>query len=102
MQHPIVLINPAMAIGSRYYEPLVASFESHGWEARALTRRGFEEDLPTASRRDDWSYADEIADLDAQSDDLKNRIRVVKLNSHRLVEQDEYIHLILGDFKCGL
>lgn len=64
MQNPIVLINPAMAIGSRYYEPVVASFASHGWEARALTRRGFEADLPTASRRDDWSYADEIADLD--------------------------------------
>lgn len=64
MQNPIVLINPAMAIGSRYYEPLVASFGRHGWEARALPRRGFEDDLPTASRSADWSYADEIADLD--------------------------------------
>ncbi|MEG9226014.1 alpha/beta fold hydrolase [Aeromicrobium sp. Sec7.5] len=64
MQNPIVLINPAMAVGSRYYEPLVRSFEARGWEALALRRRGFEDDLPTASRRTDWSYADEIADLD--------------------------------------
>ncbi|MDF1703165.1 MAG: alpha/beta hydrolase [Aeromicrobium sp.] len=63
MSPPIVLINPAMAVGSRYYEPLVASFERRGWAARALARRGFEDDLPTASRHDDWSYADEIDDL---------------------------------------
>ncbi len=64
MPEPIVLINPAMAIGSRYYAPLVASFARIGWDARALGRRGFEEHAPVASRRDDWSYADEIADLD--------------------------------------
>ena len=64
MQNPIVLISPAMAVGSRYYEPLVASFEARGWDARALGRRGFEDDLPKASRGADWSYADEIADLD--------------------------------------
>ncbi|WP_344197993.1 alpha/beta fold hydrolase [Aeromicrobium alkaliterrae] len=63
MQKPIVLISPAMAIGSRYYGPLVTSFGRHGWDARALARRGFEQDLPRASRRADWSYADEIADL---------------------------------------
>ncbi len=65
VSEPLVLINPAMAIGSRYYAPLVAAFEARGWSARALPRRGFEQDLPQASRRADWSYADEIADLDA-------------------------------------
>ncbi|WP_229053863.1 serine aminopeptidase domain-containing protein [Aeromicrobium sp. Leaf350] len=63
MQSPIVLISPAMAIGSRYYAPLVDAFERRGWDARALPRRGFEDDLPRASRRADWSYADEIGDL---------------------------------------
>ncbi len=64
MKNPIVLVNPAMAIGSRYYTPLVDSFGRHGWDALALPRRGFETDRPRASRRDDWSYADEIGDLD--------------------------------------
>ncbi|MFT4187938.1 MAG: alpha/beta hydrolase [Aeromicrobium sp.] len=62
---PVILISPAMAVGSRYYGPLVAAFEERGWTAKALTRRGFEKELPKASREDDWSYADEIADLDA-------------------------------------
>lgn len=62
MTTPIVLISPAMAVPSSFYGRLVASFEERGWQARALTRRGFEPDLPRASRQHDWSYADEIAD----------------------------------------
>ncbi|MEU4419646.1 alpha/beta fold hydrolase [Actinoplanes sp. NPDC024001] len=60
---PIVLISPAMGIGSRYYRPLVEAFEARGWAARALPRRGFEPGSPAASRRHDWSYRDEIADI---------------------------------------
>lgn len=60
---PIVLISPAMSVGSRYYRPLVEAFRRHGWEARALTRRGFEPDAPPAGRSEDWSYADELDDL---------------------------------------
>ncbi|WP_245596543.1 serine aminopeptidase domain-containing protein [Nocardioides alkalitolerans] len=57
---PVVLVSPAMGIGSGYYRPLVEAFEAVGWSARALPRRGFEKDLPPASRGHDWSYADEI------------------------------------------
>ncbi len=63
MPEPVVLIGPAMAVTSRYYRPLVEAFEAHGWSARALPRRGFEAELPVASRAADWSYADEIDDL---------------------------------------
>ncbi|MDO5503177.1 MAG: alpha/beta hydrolase [Actinomycetia bacterium] len=62
---PIVLISPAMAIGSGYYRPLVEELRSRGWEARALPRRGFEPNQPTASRSVDWSYADEVDDTAA-------------------------------------
>ena len=58
-----MLIAPAMAIGSGYYRPLVEEFQRHGWEARALGRRGFERDQPRASRSTDWSYRDEIDDI---------------------------------------
>jgi predicted alpha/beta hydrolase len=60
---PLVLVSPAMAVPSRFYGPLVAAFEDVGWSARALGRRGFEPDLPVASRSADWTYADEIGDL---------------------------------------
>ncbi|MFI2645749.1 alpha/beta fold hydrolase [Streptomyces sp. NPDC018610] len=63
---PIVLISPAMAIGSGYHRPVVAEFERHGWQARALRRRGLERGEPRASRREDWAYHDEIDDI-AQS-----------------------------------
>ncbi|WP_328472770.1 alpha/beta fold hydrolase [Actinoplanes sp. NBC_00393] len=59
---PLVLISPAMGIGSRYYRPLVEAFEARGWAARALPRRGFEPGEPAASRQHDWSYGDEIDD----------------------------------------
>lgn len=49
-----------MAVGSRYYRLLVECFGEHGWEARALPRRGFEPEDAAASRHHDWSYADEI------------------------------------------
>lgn len=61
--NPHVLVSPAMAVPSRFYRPLVAAFEDVGWSAQALGRRGFEPDGRTASRADDWSYADEIDDL---------------------------------------
>lgn len=57
---PIVLISPAMGIGSRYYRPVVEAFRERGWAARALPRLGFEPGAPAASRRHDWSYRDEI------------------------------------------
>ena len=60
---PIVLVAPAMAIGSGYYRPLLEELRHRGWEATALTRRGFEPGLPRASRTEDWSYADEIDDV---------------------------------------
>lgn len=52
-----------MGIGSRYYRPLVETFQARGWDARALPRRGFEPDGPRASRRHDWSYDDEVSDM---------------------------------------
>jgi len=52
-----------MAVPARLYAPLVAAFESHGWDAVALPRRGFEKGRPVASREHDWGYADEIADI---------------------------------------
>ena len=63
-----MLIAPAMAVPSKFYAPLVAAFDEHGWHARALTRRGFEPDAPKASREHDWSFADEIADTQAAVD----------------------------------
>ncbi|KAF0845211.1 serine aminopeptidase domain-containing protein [Nocardia caishijiensis] len=57
---PVVLISPAMAIGSRFYTPLVSAFTERGWLAQTLPRRGFEPDQPRASRTEDWSYGDEI------------------------------------------
>src|SRR5690606_13057038 len=60
---PFVAISPAMAVPSRLYAPLVAAFESHGWDAVALPRRGFEKGLPVASREHDWGYVEEMADI---------------------------------------
>lgn len=54
-----------MAIGSHFYEPLVAEFARHGWEAHAIRRRGSERgEPPRADRRHDWSYQDEIDDIE--------------------------------------
>ncbi|MCW0192768.1 alpha/beta fold hydrolase [Rhodococcus erythropolis] len=61
---PLVLIAPAMAIGSHFYKPLVAEFARNGWEAHTIRRRGFERGEPRADRRHDWSYQDEIDDID--------------------------------------
>nr|MCW2728526.1 hydrolase [Aeromicrobium sp.] len=60
MTSPIVLIVAAMAVPSGFYRPLVAELEARGWHARALPTRGFERGEPVASRRHDWSYADEM------------------------------------------
>ncbi len=61
MATPLVLISSAMAVPSAFYRPVVAAFEERGWEARALPHTGFERGEPTASRDNDWSYADEMA-----------------------------------------
>ena len=61
MPNPLVLISAAMAVPSAFYRPLVAEFEKHGWEAKAMPTRGFERGEPIASRSHDWSYADEMA-----------------------------------------
>lgn len=63
MSAPLVLISPAMAVSSRFYAPVVEAFADHGWEAIALSRRGFERDRPPAARGVDWSYDDEISDI---------------------------------------
>ncbi len=55
-------------MSSSFYGPLVQAFEDRGWSARALPRRGFEREQPRASRRHDWSYADEIADTQTAVD----------------------------------
>lgn len=86
MTRPIVLIAPAMAIGSGYYRPLIAEFERRGWAARALGRRGFERGGPRASRAVDWAYADEIDDI-AQAVDaarLEDPERPVVVLGHSL------------------
>lgn len=63
MSDPIVLICPAMAVPGPFYRPLVAGFTERGWAAEALPRRGFVKGQPVASRSNDWSYADETADV---------------------------------------
>ncbi|MCW2867838.1 MAG: putative hydrolase, alpha/beta hydrolase family [Marmoricola sp.] len=60
---PVVLVAPAMAIGSAYYRPVVEELTARGCVARALPRRGFEPGGPGAGRAHDWSYADEIGDI---------------------------------------
>src|SRR5687768_15432849 len=63
MLAPIVLISTAMAVSSRFYAPLVDAFAERDWDAVALPRRGFEREMPVASRDVDWSYDDEISDI---------------------------------------
>ena len=60
MPSPLVLIAAAMAVPSGFYRPLVSELEARGWQARALPTHGFERDEPSASRDEDWSYADEM------------------------------------------
>ncbi|GIM93366.1 alpha/beta fold hydrolase [Paractinoplanes toevensis] len=89
MTAPLVLIAPAMGIGSAYYRPLVDDFGRRGWPARALGRRGFERGQPRAGRANDWSYADEIADLATAVTQARaeNRDRPVLLLGHSLGAQ---------------
>lgn len=61
--NPVVLIAPAMAIGSHFYGPVVEEFKRHGWSARTLPRRGFEREKRRAARNIDWCYQDEIDDM---------------------------------------
>ncbi|MGC5259072.1 alpha/beta fold hydrolase [Gordonia sp. DT218] len=60
---PNVLISPAMAVPSRYYQPLVDAFARHGWFATTVPRRGIDAGSGAPSRDEDWSYADEADDL---------------------------------------
>lgn len=101
---PLVLISPAMAIGSAYYRPLVEEFEARGWQARALPRRGFERGLPQASRSHDWTYEDEIMDIDeavtrARADDPD---RPVLFLGHSLGGQIAAGHMLRGPSVDGL
>ncbi|GEE03027.1 hypothetical protein nbrc107696_34730 [Gordonia spumicola] len=86
MTEPIVLIAPAMAIGSGYYRPLVEAFERRGWDAVALPRRGFERGEPRASRASDWGYDDEIGDIETAVTRVRgeNPRRPVVLLGHSL------------------
>ena len=52
-----------MAVSSRFYAPLVDAFAERGWDAIALSRRGFERGHPVAARGVDWGYDDEISDI---------------------------------------
>jgi len=101
---PIVLVAPAMGIGSRFYRLLAEAFEGRGWSARALPRRGFEPTDPPASRGVDWSYSDEIdviahavADARAQAPE-----RPVILLGHSLGAQLSAAHQISHPAADGL
>lgn len=52
-----------MAVPSRFYRRFVDLIHERGWDARALGRRGFEDDGIRAGRGSDWSYADEAREL---------------------------------------
>ncbi|MEG3614102.1 alpha/beta fold hydrolase [Isoptericola haloaureus] len=101
---PVVLISPAMGIGSRYYRPVVAAFEDAGWEARALTRRGFEDPTITAARGRDWSYRDEIDDIAAAVVAARRERpdRPVLLLGHSLGAQLAAGYLLTGGAVDGL
>ncbi|GAC70306.1 serine aminopeptidase domain-containing protein [Gordonia soli] len=62
---PTVLVSPAMAVPARVYRHLVAAFADVGWSAEVVARRGIDDGSDAPSRRNDWSYADESADLAA-------------------------------------
>lgn len=101
---PVVLISPAMGIGSWFYKPLVAAFEEIGWTAVALTRRGFEDRKVTASRRLDWSYQDEIDDITAAVRSARETFpgRPVLLLGHSLGGQLVAGHAATGGDLDGL
>lgn len=60
---PHVLIAPAMGVPARYYRALEDAFAQHDWSATTVPRRGLDTDTRPPSRRHDWAYADESADL---------------------------------------
>lgn len=101
---PVVLVAPAMGIGSRYYRPVVEAFEERGWAARTVSRRGFEPDLPRASRAHDWSYADEVGDLaDAvAAARAEDPVRPVLLLGHSLGGQLGVAHQLTREPADGL
>ncbi|GAA4951068.1 alpha/beta fold hydrolase [Actinoplanes utahensis] len=104
-QHaPIVLVAPAMGIGSRFYRLLVEAFQARGWTARPLPRRGFEPADAPASRQVDWTYADEIdviarAVADARAE---TPARPVILLGHSLGAQLSVAHQINHPAADGL
>lgn len=71
-----------MAVGSWFYGPVTAAFESQGWDVRVLPRRGFENGAPKAGPKNDWTYADEIrvieeAVVEARSEDPNRSVVIV-------------------------
>lgn len=58
-----VLISPAMGVPARVYRRLAEALTETGFDVGIVPRRGIEEGSEPPSRRTDWSYADEAADL---------------------------------------
>ncbi|MFE0747937.1 alpha/beta fold hydrolase [Gordonia sp. NPDC058843] len=61
--HTTVLVSPAMGVPARVYRRLTEVLTTRGFDVRVVPRRGFDEGGVAPSRRTDWSYADEAADL---------------------------------------
>ena len=63
---PVVVVQPAMGMGTRYYEPFAEALAAAGLHAALVEQRGHEAEggrLP--GRRYDFGYADLLADLEA-------------------------------------
>ncbi|MET4164050.1 MULTISPECIES: alpha/beta fold hydrolase [Gordonia] len=80
--HTTVLVAPAMGVPARVYRRLTEALTRTGFDARIVPRRGIEEGSDPPSRRSDWSYADEAADLAdavaaARADDTETRVLVL-------------------------
>lgn len=80
--HTTVLVAPAMGVPARVYRRLTEALTTSGFDVEIVPRRGIEEGSEPPSRRSDWSYADEAADLAdavaaARADDTETRVLVV-------------------------
>lgn len=63
---PVIVVQPAMGMGSRYYEPFAEALAAAGMHAVLVEQRGHEAEggrLP--GRRYDFGYADLLDDLEA-------------------------------------